>query len=107
MAERRRKAQAHLCLLFSNYILHLFHLDSSTKSEKRVFQVASAESHPFLVNLHSCFQTESRLYFVMEYVSGGDLMWHIQHKKFNYSQAHFYGCEVLLAIEYLHLNQIL
>ena len=43
----------------------------------------------------------------MEYVSGGDLMWHIQHKKFNYSQAQFYGCEILLALEYLHTYQIL
>jgi serine/threonine protein kinase len=80
---------------------------ASTKSEKRCFQIASKETHPFLVNLHSCFQTESRLYFVMEYVSGGDLMWHIQHKKFTPAQAKFYACEVLIALEYWHTNNIL
>ncbi|KAJ3268592.1 Serine/threonine kinase [Terramyces sp. JEL0728] len=79
----------------------------STKSEKRCFQIATKGKHPFLVNLHSCFQTESRLYFVMEYVSGGDLMWHIQHSKFTQAQAKYYACEVLLALEYWHQNKIL
>jgi len=59
----------------------------STKSEKRVFLAANRERHPFLVNLHSCFQTESRIYFVMEFVSGGDLMWHIQHQQFTEKRA--------------------
>ncbi|KAI8843596.1 kinase-like domain-containing protein [Chytridium lagenaria] len=78
----------------------------STKSEKRVFLTANLERHPFLVNLHSCFQTESRIYFVMEYVSGGDLMWHIQHQQFSEKRAKFYACEVLLALEYFHKNNI-
>ncbi|KAI8896809.1 kinase-like domain-containing protein [Globomyces pollinis-pini] len=79
----------------------------STKAEKRCFQVATKANHPFLVNLHSCFQTESRLYFVMEFVSGGDLMWHIQHGKFSPAQAKFYACEVLLGLEYWHSNKVL
>ena len=78
----------------------------STKSEKRVFISATETRHPFLVNLHSSFQTESRLYFVMEFVSGGDLMWHIQHEVFSAKRAKFYACEVLLAIEYLHSKDI-
>ena len=79
----------------------------STKAEKRVFQTINQTQFPFLVNLHSCFQTESRLYFVMEYVSGGDLMWHIQHRPFTPDQAKFYACEILLALEYFHQNNII
>ncbi|KAI8912703.1 protein kinase C1 [Gorgonomyces haynaldii] len=79
----------------------------STKSEKRCFQVATKMRHPFLVNLHSCFQTESRLYFVMEFVNGGDLMWHIQRGRFSAKQARFYACEVLLALHDLKLDNIL
>jgi len=78
----------------------------STKSEKRVFMAANQERHPFLVNLHSCFQTSTRIYFVMEYISGGDLMWHIQHQQFNEKRAKFYACEVLLALEYFHKKNI-
>ncbi|CAG8549977.1 5213_t:CDS:10, partial [Diversispora eburnea] len=79
----------------------------STRSEKRVFQAANRERHPFLLGLHSCFQTETRIYFVMEYVSGGDLMLHIQREQFTYRRAQFYAAEVLLALEYLHKQGII
>ncbi|KAG8926752.1 Serine/threonine kinase [Tulasnella sp. 419] len=79
----------------------------STRSEKRVFLAAARERHPFLLGLHSCFQTETRIYFVMEYVSGGDLMLHIQRKQFSLRQAKFYAAEVLLALEYFHANGII
>lgn len=82
-------------------------LFTRTKSEKRVFLAAAERRHPFLLNLHSCFQTETRIYFVMEYVSGGDLMLHIQRKQFTLRQAKFYACEVLLALEYFHSKGII
>lgn len=59
----------------------------SIRSEKRVFLVANRERHPFLTNLHACFQTETRVYFVMEYISGGDLMLHIQRGQFGTKRA--------------------
>lgn len=78
----------------------------SVKSEKRVFLTANKEKHPFLLNLHCCFQTENRIYFVMEYISGGDLMWHIQKNRFSAKRAKFYACEVLLALKHFHENGI-
>ncbi|KAJ1983685.1 Serine/threonine kinase [Dimargaris verticillata] len=79
----------------------------STQSEKRVFQTANLERHPFLIGLHSCFQSETRIYFVMEYISGGDLMWHIQRQNFSERRAKFYAAEVLLALEYFHRHDII
>lgn len=79
----------------------------STKSEKRVFLAAARARHPFLLGLHSCFQTETRVYFVMEYVSGGDLMLHIQREQFTPRRAKFYAAEVLLALEYFHKEGII
>ena len=44
----------------------------------------------------------------MEYVPGGDLMTHIQDKRrFSQVRTKFYACEVLLALEYLHMNKII
>lgn len=43
----------------------------------------------------------------MEYVSGGDLMWHIQKSRFSAKRAKFYACEVLLALKYFHDNGII
>ena len=78
----------------------------STKSEKRVFLIANKERHPFLLNLHACFQTETRVYFVMEYISGGDLMLHIQRGQFGSKRAQFYAAEVCLALKYFHENGV-
>jgi len=79
----------------------------STRSEKRVFLIANKERHPFLLNLHACFQTETRIYFVMEYISGGDLMLHIQRGQFGTKRAQFYAAEVCLALKYFHENGVI
>ncbi|OBA23385.1 hypothetical protein METBIDRAFT_37147 [Metschnikowia bicuspidata var. bicuspidata NRRL YB-4993] len=106
LAESRQTAK--LCaikVLKKDFIVENEEADS-VKSEKRVFLTANKEMHPFLLNLHCCFQTENRIYFVMEYVSGGDLMWHIQKNRFTAKRAKFYACEVLLALKYFHENGI-
>ncbi|SMQ54292.1 unnamed protein product [Zymoseptoria tritici ST99CH_1A5] len=79
----------------------------STRSEKRVFLIANKERHPFLLNLYACFQTETRVYFVMEYISGGDLMLHIQRGQFGTKRAQFYAAEVCLALKYFHENGVI
>nr|OQO16104.1 Protein kinase C-like [Rachicladosporium sp. CCFEE 5018] len=79
----------------------------SVRSEKRVLLIANKERHPFLLNLHACFQTETRVYFVMEYIAGGDLMLHIQRGQFGTKRAQFYAAEVCLALKYLHENGVI
>ncbi|XP_055515688.1 protein kinase C zeta type isoform X1 [Leucoraja erinacea] len=71
------------------------------QTEKHVFEQAS--SNPFLVGLHSCFQTESRLFLVIEYVNGGDLMFHMQRqRKLPEEHARFYAAEICIALNFLH-----
>ncbi|OWA52671.1 Atypical protein kinase C [Hypsibius exemplaris] len=76
------------------------------QTEKHVFETAS--NYPFLVGLHSCFQTPSRLFFVIEFVSGGDLMFHMQkHRQLEDYHARFYAAEITLALNYLHKRGII
>jgi len=76
------------------------------QTEKHVFETAS--NHPFLVGLHSCFQTASRLFFVIEFVRGGDLMFHMQRqRRLPEEHARFYSAEICLALNYLHERGII
>ncbi|KAF2988375.1 hypothetical protein EK904_001347 [Melospiza melodia maxima] len=76
------------------------------QTEKHVFEQAS--SNPFLVGLHSCFQTTSRLFLVIEYVNGGDLMFHMQRqRKLPEEHARFYAAEICIALNFLHERGII
>nr|XP_031828200.1 serine/threonine-protein kinase N isoform X1 [Nomia melanderi] len=79
----------------------------SLLSEKRIFEVANATRHPFLVNLFACFQTEAHVCFVMEYAAGGDLMMHIHADVFGEPRAVFYSACVVLGLQYLHESRII
>ncbi|KAF6831733.1 calcium-independent protein kinase C [Colletotrichum musicola] len=87
LAETKRSKRLYaIKVLKKEFIIENDEVES-IRSEKRVFLIANRERHPFLTNLHACFQTETRVYFVMEYISGGDLMLHIQRGQFGTKRA--------------------
>ncbi|OCT60518.1 hypothetical protein XELAEV_18046545mg, partial [Xenopus laevis] len=97
-----------------SYALKILKKESITTSrgierillEKRVaFAVAD---HPFIVDIHATFQSEYHLFFLMEYVAGGCLKTHLQREgAFEQPRAMFYAACTLMAISYLHENDII
>ncbi|XP_028853659.1 protein kinase C, delta b [Denticeps clupeoides] len=76
-----------------------------TMVEMRV--LALAWEHPFLTHLYCTFQTKEHLFFVMEYLNGGDLMFHIQDKgRFDLYRATFYAAEIVCGLQFLHSKGI-
>ncbi|CAH1784214.1 unnamed protein product [Owenia fusiformis] len=77
-----------------------------TMIEKRVLELGC--SHPYLTHLHSTFQSKSHLFFVMEYLNGGDLMFHIQASgRFDSERSRFYAAEIVCGLQYLHAKGII
>ncbi|CAF1656368.1 unnamed protein product, partial [Adineta ricciae] len=77
-----------------------------TMTERRI--LALSTRHPFLTGLFCSFQTKERLFLIMEYVNGGDLMFQIQRsRKFDESRARFYASEVTLALMFLHRHGVI
>ncbi|CAD5112691.1 DgyrCDS1915 [Dimorphilus gyrociliatus] len=77
-----------------------------TMIERRVLALAC--KNPFLTHLYCTFQSDSHLFFVMEYVYGGDLMFHIQkNQKFDIERSRFYSAEILCGLQFLHSKCII
>ena len=71
-----------------------------TKAERHILQ---AVQHPFMVHLRFAFQSEAKLYMVLDYVNGGELFFHLQNSvRFSEVRARLYGAEILLALGHLH-----
>jgi len=71
-----------------------------TKAEKSILMKLAC---PFLVRLHYSFQTPDKIYFIMDFVNGGELFYHLQKEKtFTPKRVQFYSAEIVIGLEYLH-----
>ena len=71
-----------------------------TKTEKMILEHVN---HPFLVGLAYAFQTSNKLYFIMQFMRGGELFQHLSNaKKFPEKQAKFYAMQIALGLGHLH-----
>ena len=65
---------------------------------------------PFIVNIKSAFQDETKLYIVSEFLQGGDLFFHLHEKRYTVFpeiKARFYIMELVIALDFLHQNNMI
>eukprot|EP00049_Salpingoeca_infusionum_P018636 m.358076 g.358076 ORF g.358076 m.358076 type:complete len:822 (-) comp18031_c0_seq1:182-2647(-) len=71
-----------------------------TKAER---DILASIRHPFIVHLHYAFQTEGKLYLIMDFLRGGDLFTRLSHDvMFTEEDVRFYLAELTLALEHVH-----
>jgi len=106
----RKRTGAESGGLFAMKILRKAHLVKRrqierTKTERKVLAVAD---HTFIMKLHFAFQTEDKLYLVLDYCPGGELFFHLsRYRRFPERVARFYTAELVLAIDHLHSKGII
>uniref|UniRef100_A0A4W5P459 non-specific serine/threonine protein kinase n=1 Tax=Hucho hucho TaxID=62062 RepID=A0A4W5P459_9TELE len=60
-------------------------------------------NHPFIVRLHYAFQTEGKLYLILDFLRGGDLFTRLSKEvMFTEDDVKFYLAELALALDHLH-----
>lgn len=101
------------------------HTDTHTHTKTCTQTYHISTQHPFIVSLHYAFQTDGKLYLILEYLSGGELFALLEKEgvfledparqdksvhctslcnPFVFS---FYLGEIVLALEHLHANGII
>ena len=64
--------------------------------------------NPFLVKLFCAFQDNKHLYFIMEFIQGGELFFHLHREiRFDDEKTRFYVAELIIALNFLHKNKII
>ncbi|KAK1857697.1 hypothetical protein I4F81_000312 [Pyropia yezoensis] len=66
------------------------------------------DNAPFIVRLHCCWQCPRRLYLLMDYAAGGELLHHLRRERMlSEAAARFYLAEMVLALEHLQARHII
>lgn len=75
------------------------------KLERQVLEKCG--KHPFITNLNYAFQTKEKLYLVLDFINGGSLFFHYNRRDFIEEEVRFITAEIVIAIDFLHSENIL
>lgn len=71
-----------------------------TKAERNILETVK---HPYIVQLRYAFQTDGKLYLILEYCQGGELFMLMERQgNFLEPMAKFYLAQIILAVGHLH-----
>ena len=92
--------------ILSKNLLKIKRQQIHTKTERDLMVKINC---PFIVNIKSAFQDIAKLYIVSEFMQGGDMFYHMHDGKiiiFNNDKTRYYIMELVLALEFLHKNNM-
>ena len=82
-----------------------------TRQEQHIINeriLLSKMNYPFLVKLYCCFQEQEHLYFILEFIQGGELFFHLHREiRFDDDKTRFYIAELILVLNFLHTNKVI
>lgn len=71
-----------------------------TVNEKSILAMVR---HPNIVTLHYAFQDNNKCYLILEYLSGGELFYHLAQKRYlSEKDSSYYIAQMIIALRYLH-----
>ena len=100
------KEQFAMKILLKSFIIEKKEVEH-TRVERDILKEVD---HPFLVKLHYAFQTPTKLYLIVDFVSGGELYFHLRSrgaKGFTDTETQFFLAELALALGHLHNLEII
>ena len=63
--------------------------------------------HPFIISMEHVYAKATRIYFIMQFVQGGELFKHLtDSKRFSEDRTRFYAAQIAIALGYLHSSKI-
>lgn len=103
---RHRKTNAiyAMKILKKEYIIQR-QQQAHTQAERDILEKIH---YPFIVSLQYAFQDPDHLFFVTEFAQGGELFYHLRREQFfDNERAQFYVAEIVLALGFLHKNNLI
>ena len=92
--------------ILNKHLLKVKRQQEHTRTERDLMVKINS---PFVANIKTAFQDESKLYIVSEFMQGGDMFYHMHDGKivkFSNEKTKFYIMELVLALEALHENNM-
>jgi serine/threonine protein kinase len=82
------------------YAMKIIHKKYSSEAERKILEEAK---HPFISQLKYAFQSETKVYYVMDYLRGGELFQLLRkYGCFQEEHVRFYAAEIVSALKHLH-----
>jgi len=100
----RKKNGENLGQLYAMKVLKKASLKVCDRKRTKIERDILAQiRHPFIVSLHYAFQTEGKLYLILDFLRGGDLFTRLSREiTLNEQHVKFYLAELVLALDHLH-----